>query len=61
MTELIPDFQDTVKHKTEGSQGVVIATYLKDNVPYLDVRMEYDKIVYSTPRANWEVVSVVDE
>ncbi len=62
MAKKLPCFQDEVKHETAGVMGTVIAVYIKNDLPYLDVRSaEYDRIFYKTPAENWTVVRTQEE
>jgi len=57
-----PNFQDEVKHKIAGVMGTVIATYMKDDSLYFDVRSaDEERIYYKTPAVNWEVVRTQEE
>ena len=50
-------FQDEVKHTVTGIIGTVIAIYTKGEKTYVDVRSaEYDRVFYTSPIENWEVV-----
>jgi len=60
MSMATPDYQDEVKHKTNGITGMVIAIYKKNGITYLDVR-DNDRIYYETPITNWQTVAVCDE
>lgn len=54
-----PELRDEVKHKMADMTGIVIAKWPSCANPeedLLDVRGANDKIYYSTPAKNWEVV-----
>lgn len=50
---VLPDFQDEVTHKTGEASGVVITTYEKNGIRYLDVFAD-NRVIYDTPASNWE-------
>jgi hypothetical protein len=51
---LVPSFMDEVKNTVSGTCGVVDATYTKNGINYLDVKVD-ERMYYMTPASNWEV------
>lgn len=45
---------DEVKNKVSGTCGVVDATYNKNGIDYLDVKVD-ERMYYMTLASNWEV------
>ena len=58
----IPKYQDEVKHRLNDAAGVVIAKYLYRESMRIDVRSSSEeKIYYTSPIENWEVVRTAEE
>lgn len=62
LKDRIPELRDEVKHKKNDTVGIVVAKYqsIALGVLCVDVRVG-DRIYYTSPIANWEVVRLNDE